>query len=924
MTLLLINHCLSSSVCSEVLRLAVFLVLFLHSVVGQDFSCLPVRIVSGVGYPYDHTLNGMFSRIYANYRNMPLETLTQNAVNVGYSAALNRQLYYTETPWDRIHNEKTCPYMWHVTPWKSDQEPEMDSTTFVTVYSNFNVPGAPIATKIDYGQVFLPTNATTRAGLLSLYNATNGPLWTQATGWNTTNNQTGPLPDYCAWYGVECRGADVVAVRLPNNNLAGSLPRAFFYYLWALRDLDLSGNALTGAVPRDIELCTKLEHVDFSRNSLYLAVPDLSASARLSSLRAARNRFSGAPPLTALAAGAAAASVTVLDLSDNDLAGTVDGPSLAALTALEELHLGGNSLRGTLPGLLPPHLLTLNLSSNLFAGPIPAAWFNDISLSPPFLTRLDLTANLLSGSLPVNIGRILRGQGAGRPACQAYPEPRGSCRPAGRSYLSVAGNFLTGAAVPALSSAIEPALPVYTQSAFVDLTDNSFTDCANVTAFLGSIAKIRCTNSTMRIFPANVFLTRQTRTESIFPPLSDRPGPLGGMLSVQAERICLSTPCGALTANVTANLVTPLGDSPYLSTWTVLNWAANEQAVKVGYLSIKPATIQYKDYFTTPVPTLGSNRPRMCEILLNSTDFVASGPNLTFVSNVTAPLKRTLMFEWTLAATSGDWCHSMKLVPVGGNLSSTIWPTGGSASTSCGSCPVWSGTSASIPLQTTLCSVFNIPFTPDQGLVEYRLYRGGCGNGNQVMRLPLVASSSTQCSSDFALTALRARFSAVAVVVSLSRCSGTGTIYSSVFQPSKVLVDTCTSAPAQKWTLGFSLSGDGAGAYVMPRRDTATVNLEGCSAPSAGVRYSVALFNTTSPSNSSSAKNASSAGNTSSAGNASANLTWFGWADSVSVSCTAVGYCGDGVRDGSREDCDDGNTFSLDGCDNLCRVEVPA
>ena len=39
-------------------------------------------------------------------------------------------------------------------------------------------------------------------------------------------------------------------------------------------------------------------------------------------------------------------------------------------------------------------------------------------------------------------------------------------------------------------------------------------------------------------------------------------------------------------------------------------------------------------------------------------------------------------------------------------------------------------------------------------------------------------------------------------------------------------------------------------------------------------------------------------------------------------SCAPAGGCGDGGRDGEREDCDDGNRFDGDGCGRDCRVEA--
>ena len=39
-------------------------------------------------------------------------------------------------------------------------------------------------------------------------------------------------------------------------------------------------------------------------------------------------------------------------------------------------------------------------------------------------------------------------------------------------------------------------------------------------------------------------------------------------------------------------------------------------------------------------------------------------------------------------------------------------------------------------------------------------------------------------------------------------------------------------------------------------------------------------------------------------------------------SCAPVDVCGDGARDGGREDCDDGNVLARDGCGPDCRVEA--
>ncbi len=135
----------------------------------------------------------------------------------------------------------------------------MSSTIAVQAYATYITAGAPISdfTSIPIGSAFRPTVATSRAALEALYAATSGPLWIRALGWASAGAD-GASPDFCGWYGVECSGEDVIAVELPANNLVGMLPRAFFYYLPALRRLNLPGNRLVGSIPPDISLCIEL------------------------------------------------------------------------------------------------------------------------------------------------------------------------------------------------------------------------------------------------------------------------------------------------------------------------------------------------------------------------------------------------------------------------------------------------------------------------------------------------------------------------------------------------------------------------------------------------------------------------------------------------------------------------------------------
>lgn len=63
----------------------------------------------------------------------------------------------------------------------------------------------------DSSTVAKSTADASIAALKGLYESTSGTRW--ARGWGMTSS------GYCEWYGVECRGNEVVAVRLPRNNL---------------------------------------------------------------------------------------------------------------------------------------------------------------------------------------------------------------------------------------------------------------------------------------------------------------------------------------------------------------------------------------------------------------------------------------------------------------------------------------------------------------------------------------------------------------------------------------------------------------------------------------------------------------------------------------------------------------------------------
>jgi hypothetical protein len=89
-----------------------------------------------------------------------------------------------------------------------------------------------------------------RQALVALYHATNGPNWTNKSGW------LGPPGTECDWYGVTCdppertakRTPSVVSVELSENKLAGAVPPELGH-LKNLEWLEIFGNHLTGRLP---------------------------------------------------------------------------------------------------------------------------------------------------------------------------------------------------------------------------------------------------------------------------------------------------------------------------------------------------------------------------------------------------------------------------------------------------------------------------------------------------------------------------------------------------------------------------------------------------------------------------------------------------------------------------------------------------
>lgn len=129
------------------------------------------------------------------------------------------------------------------------------------------------------------------AGLEALYSSTNGPGWLTSTGWRDS------FLGVCNWYGVMCDSdsGNVTGILLSSNQLVGDVSEAVeLGEISSLKELDLSGNRLSGPVPLMLGLMTRLETLDLSGNELS-SFPDGwgSGASLLRHLSLQNNRISG-------------------------------------------------------------------------------------------------------------------------------------------------------------------------------------------------------------------------------------------------------------------------------------------------------------------------------------------------------------------------------------------------------------------------------------------------------------------------------------------------------------------------------------------------------------------------------------------------------------------------------------------------------
>ncbi len=337
-----------------------------------------------------------------------------------------------------------------------------------------------------------PTCASDRQALDSLASDLVGPTCAGCTNWGTD----APLS---TWAGVTLDESGWVnSVHLSGAGLSGRVWSGVAN-MYGLQTLDLSDNELTGETDPIEAPCGfarisvddedrplpkhpgGLQSLDLSNNR-FTAVPSLANLASLQSLDLSGNDLKGSVPkelggcmtdlrylrlsnigLTEIPPAIFGLfALEHLDLSGNEISGEIPS-ELARLTKLRTLDLSGNELQGEIPSELArlTQLRSLDLSSNDYQGEIPSE-LGDLRS----LRRLHLSHNGLTGGIPPELGGLpslerldLYGNGL----TGGIPPELGSL--SRLEYLDLSENGLTGGVPPELGglAALED----------LDLSDNS-------------------------------------------------------------------------------------------------------------------------------------------------------------------------------------------------------------------------------------------------------------------------------------------------------------------------------------------------------------------------------------------------------------------------------------------------------------------
>jgi len=172
---------------------------------------------------------------------------------------------------------------------------------------------------------------------------------------------SGPIPDTTIGKLTKLRSLDL------SHNKITDLPPDFWSFSM-LKNLNLSGNQISGSLTNNIGNFGLLEVLDLSNNNFSGQIPEaISSLMSLKVIKLDHNWFEQRIPSGILKCR----SLVSIDLSSNQLSGTVPDDFGAAFPNLTTLNLAGNSINGSdsdISGL--KSIVSLNISGNSFQGSV--------------------------------------------------------------------------------------------------------------------------------------------------------------------------------------------------------------------------------------------------------------------------------------------------------------------------------------------------------------------------------------------------------------------------------------------------------------------------------------------------------------------------------------------------------------------------
>ncbi|XP_028768316.1 MDIS1-interacting receptor like kinase 2-like [Neltuma alba] len=214
----------------------------------------------------------------------------------------------------------------------------------------------------------------------------------------------------CSWRGITCDNSSgsVIAVNLAYTGLEGTLQNLNFSAFPNLLRLDLKTNNLTGSIPENIGVLSRLQYLDLSTNHLNGTLPlSLANLTQVYEFDVSRNNITGILDPRLFPDGSDQPKTGLIGIrnllfQDTLLGGRIPD-EIGNIKNLTVLALDGNSFYGPIPPSLGncTHLSVLRMSGNQLSGVIPPGFGRLTNLSQVFLH-----INNLQGPVPQELGNF--------------------------------------------------------------------------------------------------------------------------------------------------------------------------------------------------------------------------------------------------------------------------------------------------------------------------------------------------------------------------------------------------------------------------------------------------------------------------------------------------------------------------------------